>query len=124
MASEKTAWGDVQKLAAQLTYVPGVLADHVRRELHALSVTMQTQLSRGLHENPPMLAVFSNPGPSAGGRRPAGRWSRRVYEVRYQHAEDGKDYKHTFEPGVSLKAGSNGSVTLYRPDGRTLWEDF
>lgn len=57
--------------------------------------------------------IFANPG----------QWSNRVYEICYQHDDDGTDYKHEFADGVSLRANKDGSVTLYRPDGRPIWKD-
>lgn len=50
--------------------------------------------------------------------------SKRVYEVAYKHIEDGEDYKHKFAPGVCMELLADGSVRLYREDGRPLYRDF
>lgn len=63
----------------------------------------------------PALAIVGNP-PSD--------WSDRVYAIQYRHKQDRRDYEHEFEPGVCLRANKDGSVTLYRKDGRPIWEDF
>ena len=50
--------------------------------------------------------------------------SERVYDVRYQHVDDGQDYVHDFGPGVELEALEDGSVELHHRDGHPLWETF
>lgn len=67
----------------------------------------------------PLMAIVGNP--------PRGRtsdWSNRVYAIQYRHASDGEDYDHDFAPGVCLRANTDGSVTLYRRDGRPVWQEF
>lgn len=72
---------------------------------------------RRVRRNPHLL-VIGNPA------RGHSSWSNRVYAIQYKHAADGKDYEHEFEPGVCLRANKDGSVTIYRNDGRPVWEDF
>lgn len=50
--------------------------------------------------------------------------SKRVYEVAYKHVADGKDYKHKFASGVCMELLGDGSVRLYRMDGRPLFKNF
>ena len=67
--------------------------------------------------NPP-LAIFANPPGEVQGQQ--------VYAVEYQHAEDGKNYRHDFVDRVELVALPNGDALLRRAnraDG-PLWEDF
>jgi len=52
----------------------------------------------------------------------AGTLSRRLYELRYKHAADGKDYRHPFGPGASVLLLTDGSV-LIRSKKR-LWADM
>lgn len=68
-----------------------------------------------MKRNPP-LVVFGNP------RRPI--ISKRVYEIAYKHAEDGKAYKHDFASGVCCELLPDGSARLYRMDGKPVWEDI
>lgn len=65
-------------------------------------------------QNPPLMIVGNPPSD----------WSRRVYAIQYKHVKDGKDYEHEFEPGVCLRANKDGTVTIYRNDGRPVWEEF
>lgn len=66
------------------------------------------------------LAALILPNPNRG----ASDWSDRVYSIAYKHKQDGDDYEHEFERGVCLRANADGSVTLYRRDGRPVWEEF
>jgi hypothetical protein len=50
--------------------------------------------------------------------------SKRVYEIAYKHVADGKDYKHKFASGVCMELLGDGSVRLYRMDGRPLFKNF
>lgn len=50
--------------------------------------------------------------------------SRRVLKLYYVHAGDGKAYVHEFAPGVTLEALGNREVRLFRPDGRSISQDF
>lgn len=58
-----------------------------------------------------------------GGKMHPGTFSERVIEIRYQHKDDGKLYKHRFGKGVRLKAEKSGEVTLSHPTKR-LWGEF
>lgn len=81
----------------------------------ALAETLQGQAKRGLHRNP-LLGVLGNPPV-------AGTLSDRVYELRYRHAKDHRDYKHSFGPGVKAILLEDGRVVLWHPTKR-LWKDF
>lgn len=56
-------------------------------------------------------------------RRPR-TFGSRVYSVTYRHADDGRDYKHDFKPGVELIARPNGSLELASSSGKQLYADF
>lgn len=62
----------------------------------------------------PELVFLENPGEAIG---------RRVHQLRYNHAEDGRNYYHDFGPGVRMEGREDGSVLLYHPRKR-LWKDF
>lgn len=114
--SESAAWREVQRVAGELK---GSRFEHVAsagHQLDRLAREMRAQLIEGVHENPSMLAIVGNPGRSD--------WSNRVYAIQYKHAKDRKDYEHEFEPGVCLRSNKDGSVTLYRHDGRPVWDEF
>lgn len=65
---------------------------------------------------------------SAGGgaaRNPPGALlSRRVLKLYYVHAGDGREYVHTFSPGVSMTADGDTVIVLKRPDGKPLSQNF
>jgi hypothetical protein len=46
-----------------------------------------------------------------------------VHEVRYTHRKDGHPYKHTFKPGVRMRANEDGTITMYHPTKR-IHEEF
>ena len=50
--------------------------------------------------------------------------SERVYEIKYKHVVDGDDYVHKFRAGVCMELLADGSVRLYRNDGRPLFRNF
>jgi hypothetical protein len=54
---------------------------------------------------------------------PSGLLSKAVKQLRYRHEEDGEDYFHDFDPGVSLIV-TGKRAHLYRPDGEPLWGRF
>lgn len=73
----------------------------------------------------PSLVIFGNP-PSTR-RRPWDRsavLSRRAVALEYDHAADGELYRHDFGKGVIVELLADGSVRLYRPDRKPLWEMF
>lgn len=71
--------------------------------------------ARRTRRNPP-LAVFANPGGT--------HLSERAYALEYQHAEDGKNYRHDFGAGVCVVLLKDGSVLLRHKNGKPLWGDF
>jgi hypothetical protein len=76
---------------------------------------LRRQALSGVHENP-TLAVLGNPPAKV-----VGTLSRRLYELRYQHAKDGKDYRHPFGPGATVNLLADGSVWITAK--HRLWED-
>lgn len=64
------------------------------------------------------LTVFANPR-----RSKAAVLSQHVEQVRYRHAEDGKWYKHDFDPGASIELMRDGSARIRRKDGKPVWFD-
>ena len=79
----------------------------------------------------PALTVFANPRRRRRSMRrnplDFGRpiqQSKRVYEVRYRHVQDGHDYKHAFGSGVCMELLSDGSIRIYSMSGKPLWQDF
>lgn len=113
--SETEAWDNVAD-AVQLI-VDGQQVRENALYIASLANTMLKQLARGVHANP-AIAVLGNPGDSV-----AGTLSDRVYEVRYRHAQDGRDYKHPFGPGVRATLLKDGRVVLWHPSKR-IWKDF
>ena len=112
--SEQSAWNQVKISAGQVKNLPKGSA--IGWLLSDLADRMLSQLARGIHENP-TLAVLGNPPAKV-----AGTLSRRLYELRYQHADDGKDYRHPFGPGARVLAMSDGSVMI-RAKHR-LWKNM
>ena len=47
-----------------------------------------------------------------------------VYEIRYRHATDGKDYSHEFETGVIMLGQPDGSIRIESATGKKLWEEM
>jgi hypothetical protein len=47
-----------------------------------------------------------------------------VYEIRYRHATDGKDYRHEFETGVIMLGQPDGSIKIESATGKKLWEEI
>ena len=48
-----------------------------------------------------------------------------VYEIGYEHSDDGKDYKHVFESkNVAMWGMPDGSIKISSMDGERLWENF
>lgn len=70
-------------------------------------------------ENPPGALGLSNPPEELE------RFSGRVYEISYQHDDDGDPYVHTFAKGVELWALPGGSVLVRHSDpDKRVWDDF
>lgn len=123
MASESKAWRQVQDIAHQLGGSTSPETRAAARSLHQLAREMRAQLVVGIHENP-MLAIVGNPPRRRARSMDGDVWSRRVYAIQYKHARDGKNYEHEFQPGVCLHGNADGTVTIYRNDGRPVWEEF
>lgn len=68
----------------------------------------------------PVAKKRARHNPATGGRV----FSREVHALSYRHADDGVPYKHTFAKGVTMAGASDGSVVLYRPDGKPVWDDY
>ncbi len=103
----------------ELEYCMDKTRGEVNRKINSVHQVLRMlyeQASQGVHENP-TLAVLGNPPAKV-----VGTLSRRLYELRYQHAKDGKDYRHPFGPGASVLCLADGSV-LIRAKHR-LWEDL
>jgi hypothetical protein len=71
----------------------------------------------------PGVWIFANPGR---GKRTKGSTilSTRMLAAEYVHAENGKDYRHDFTGGVTIEALPDGSVRIFRPDGKPVIKDF
>lgn len=75
----------------------------------------------------PPLIIWANPKHGAKRIRSQRKMSGRVYEVGYQHAADGDDYKHDFGPGVEMWAGKSGGrdvVSMVGARGQKLYDAF
>jgi hypothetical protein len=115
--SELEAWDAIAGQARRIVRTArnaGVIQD--AQNILTIAAEMTAQVRAGVHENP-TLAVLGNPP-----ARVVGTLSRRLYELRYKHASDGKDYRHPFGPGASILLLADGSV-LIRSKQR-LWEDL
>lgn len=86
-----------------------------------LAEQLQGQARRGVHRNP-YLGIVGNP-PRTNAPEVAGTLAERVYEVRYRHAADHKDYKHSFGSGVRLTLLKDGRAILWHPV-KPIWKDF
>lgn len=114
--SESQAWREVKMVAQGIRRATTSQAIYNNADgLVDLADRMLSQVARGIHENP-TLAILGNPPAKV-----VGTLSRRLYELRYKHASDGKDYRHPFGPGASVLLLADGSV-LVRAKHR-LWED-
>lgn len=81
----------------------------------ALQAWQAWQITGGrLRRNPPLEIWSTNP-PGVMGE---------VYDIRYQHADDGENYVHDFGPGVELEALDDGEIHLSHRDGLALWQEF
>lgn len=64
----------------------------------------------------PSLVTYANP--PKGGKV----MSDRVYQVKYEHMENGQDYYHDFDDGVEMIALPDKNILL--KSDKDLWEDF
>jgi hypothetical protein len=93
---------------------------------------LREQVRHGYHKNG-TLAVVNPPIP--GGKRRAkfeagmarSLMSEDVHEIRYTHADDGRDYYHPFEGDVEMWAvlrNGRHEILLTHAAGQPLWEEF
>jgi hypothetical protein len=118
--SEERAWLDVLAIADELDRKSSghrCRISDVPSQLRAIAVPMLAQLKKGLHRNPP-LVVYLNPP------KGAKLLGRRVYGLEYQHATDGKDYRHDFGPKVRMYELPSGAVLLAHVDGNALVGEY
>lgn len=88
----------------------------VRTPAQAVAVGLSRARAAGVR-------VRVKPNPAAS--RVAFVLSRRVVDLSYLHAEDKRTpYRHKFSTGVTCQLLSDGSVRLFRPDGRPIWKNF
>lgn len=71
----------------------------------------------------PAVWIFANPGR---GKKTKGSTilSRRMLAAEYVHAENGENYRHDFKAGVTIEALPDGSVRIFRPDGKPVIRNF
>lgn len=71
----------------------------------------------------PAVWIFANP---ARGKKTKGSQilSRGSLAIEYVHAENGQSYRHDFHSGVTIEALPDGSVRMFRPDGKPIIRDF
>lgn len=135
--SEGQAWDHVEAIGSGLLAAKEPWIRELARELMATAAEMRGQLKRGVHTNP--LVIYGNPQMRVVGRAKLGKkykivggelvgvMSGRVYEIRYRHMDDGKDYQHEFDPRVQMLAilrGEKHDVLLTHQDSLPLWRDF
>lgn len=80
----------------------------------AFQIAQQYAPKKRARRNPPLEVWHTNPPGLLG----------EAYDIRYQHAEDGLDYVHDFDPGVDIEVLDGGDVYLSQRDGLPLWDDF
>lgn len=125
--SESKAWLTVVKLAKSIARSENATQRSLlATDIERIADRMLDQLQNGMHENPG-LVVWGNPPEKFAGRIDALQ-TRRLYEVRYKHAEDGKDYRHEFKAAaqlftVKLDDGMRALLVVSK-DGKPLWDDF
>lgn len=71
----------------------------------------------------PAITIF-NPPMRKHGAAVKAVLSTRAISLAYRHADSGRDYKHDFASGVTVQLLKDGSVRLYRDDGRPLHKWF
>jgi hypothetical protein len=71
----------------------------------------------------PAVWIFANP--QRGKRTKGSRiLSRRALAAEYVHTENGQNYRHDFQRGVTIEALPDGSVRMFRADGKPIIRDF
>ncbi len=120
--SEKDAWRAVLQIASSIrnTSGPSSLVANKTKALKLMEIAsdMLDQLASGVHRNPP-LTVLSLMNPPKGGKL----MSDQLYEIRYKHKGNGKDYYHDFKRGTQMLAMPDGSICIRRP-GAKVWGDY
>lgn len=102
------------------TGVLGGVGSLVKWGVIALLVYVGLEAVRAFRPNPALGVFRSNPPTDD----PEDVFGEDVYAIYYRHAQDGLDYVHDFDDGVVMESNPDGSITLWRPDGKRLWEDF
>lgn len=71
----------------------------------------------------PAVWIFANPGR---GKRTKGSTllSSKALAVEYVHTDNHQNYRHDFQRGVTIEALPDGSVRMFRPDGKPIIRDF
>lgn len=130
----KTDYGEIPSQSGMASWQSYVLTDAptpiVKKAAKMYSVKLIPQYKPGS-----MRATLSNPkrakNPPLFGSRsrklPDGSTmiGLQVYEIRYRHATDGKDYKHVFETdGVMMLGMPDGSIRIESANGLKMWETF
>lgn len=71
----------------------------------------------------PAVWIFANPGR---GKRTRGSklLSSNALAVEYVHTDNRQNYRHDFHRGVTIEALPDGSVRMFRPDGKPIIKDF
>ena len=94
---------------------------------------LATQVEEGYHRNPAGLVIYGGNPPLRArrvdirGAAVKGTISLNVHAIQYQHAEDRRNYEHTFDSEthmLALERGGIRDVLLTSPDGLPLWDDF
>ena len=84
---------------------------------------LKAQVGAGYHRNPPLAE-----GHQFAAGTVVGVIGESVHEIRYTHADNGKDYKHEFESGSvevwAVERGKFRDLLLHSDDGLPLWQDF
>lgn len=82
---------------------------------------LREQVAGGYHRNPRKGASFS-----AG--EVVGKIGDDVHDIRYTHAQDGKDYEHEFSSGQveawAVVRNGKREILLSHARGEPLWDDF
>lgn len=135
----------LRRLKRHLVTVPSV-GHHVEQAILHMEAALQNwgvEPERGharlmpAYRTNPQLVIYNPPALMRVRRvmrsgRVAGLISDNVHDIRYTHADDGKDYQHPFESDVlmlALDSGEHGresghDILLTGKDGQSLWEDF
>lgn len=99
---------------------------HVRTSKQAIAVGLSRARRAGVRvpQGNPAVLVFGNPPQASRPWDRATIISQRAVAIEYDHVTDGEYYRHDFRQGVVVEALVDGSVRLYRPDGKPIWRMF